>query len=154
MNNKGFELEIGSNIIETDDWNISVNMNAAYNQNEMVNLDAQSIPKGDEPPIFNVGGISGDVGQTIQVLQVNQSINSFYTYEHILEDGIPKFSPLSPTNMYVDQNEDGLINENDLVVNQSPVPNWILGFTGNGSYKNIDLSFTLGLCWGIIFITI
>ena len=142
MNNKGFELEIGSNIIETDDWNISVNMNAAYNQNEMVNLDAQSIPKGDEPPIFNVGGISGDVGQTIQVLQVNQSINSFYTYEHILEDGIPKFSPLSPTNMYVDQNEDGLINENDLVVNQSPVPNWILGFTGNGSYKNIDLSFT------------
>ena len=45
--------------------------------------------------------------------------------------------------MYVDQNEDGLINENDLVVNQSPVPNWILGFTGNGSYKNIDLSFTL-----------
>ena len=37
--------------------------------------------------------------------------------------------------MYVDQNEDGLINENDLVVNQSPAPNWILGFTGNSSYK-------------------
>ena len=79
MNNRGFELEIGSNIIETDNWNISVNMNAAHNQNEMVNLDAQNIPQGDEPPIFNVGGISGDIGQTIQVLQVNQSINSFYT---------------------------------------------------------------------------
>ncbi len=142
MNNRGFELEIGSNIIETDNWNISVNMNAAHNQNEMVNLDAQNIPQGDEPPIFNVGGISGDIGQTIQVLQVNQSINSFYTYEHILESSVPKFSPLSPINMYVDQNEDGLINENDLVVNQSPAPNWILGFTGNSSYKNIDLSFT------------
>ena len=142
MNNKGFELEIGSNIIEKDNLNISVNMNAAYNQNEMVNLDAQSIPQGDEPPIFNVGGISGDIGQTIQVLQVNQSINSFYTYEHIIESGVPKFSPLSPLNMYVDQNEDGLINENDLVVNQNPAPNWILGFTGNSSYNNIDLSFT------------
>ena len=55
MNNKGFELEIGSNIIETDDWNISVNMNAAYNQNEMVNLDAQSIQKEMSHPSLMLG---------------------------------------------------------------------------------------------------
>ena len=84
--------------------------------------------KGEEPPIFEVGGIAGDVGQTIQVLQVGQPINSFYAYEHIYEDGVPVFSPLSATNMYVDQltedtngdgipdAPDGLINEKDLVV--------------------------------------
>lgn len=148
MSNKGFELELGTHILKTANWDVSFNMNAAYNQNEMVNLDAQSIPQGDEPPIFNVGGISGDIGQTIQVLQVGQSINSFYTYEHIIEGGVPNFSPLSPTNMYVDQNGDGLINENDLTVNQSPAPNWILGFTGNSRYKNFDLNFTFRAMMG------
>jgi TonB-linked SusC/RagA family outer membrane protein len=143
MVNKGIEMEIGSEIVRTQDLNISVNFNAGYNQNEILNLDAQSIPQGETPPIFEVGNIAGDVGQTIQVLQVGQTINSFYAYEHIYEGDVPVFSPLSATNMYVDQNKDGLINENDLVVLGQPMPDWIFGLTTVGGWKGFDWSLTL-----------
>ena len=45
--------------------------------------------------------------------------------------------------MYVDQNQDGLINENDLVINQKPAPDYMFGLTSNTTYRNFDLSFTI-----------
>ncbi len=40
MTNKGFEVQVGADIIDTEDWNVSVDVNWATNKNEVVDLGA------------------------------------------------------------------------------------------------------------------
>ena len=41
---------------------------------------------------------------------------------------------------FVDQNGDGLINEDDKTIIGNPHPDWVFGFNATASFKNIDLS--------------
>jgi iron complex outermembrane receptor protein len=45
--------------------------------------------------------------------------------------------------MYIDQNGDRVINQDDRVPFQSPNPKWILGHTSSLGFRQFDLSFTL-----------
>lgn len=149
MNNKGVELMINSVIIDGDQFDWDLGFNVAYNRNKITKLDNSS----DTTFIaYETGGISGDVGQTIQILQEGQSYNTFRTYEHILDsngnplndqtdfngDGIP-----SEEDIYVDQNGDGIINELDLILSGNPNPKYIIGVTNNIRFRNWDLAATV-----------
>ena len=79
-------------------------------------------------------------GHQIQVLAPGEPINSFYVYEHIRENGQPIYrdvngdrvdglpdGTINEQDLYVDQNGDGIINQDDLRPFHDPAPNWILG---------------------------
>lgn len=133
MYNRGVEL--GLNIVAYDrenfDWNI--NVNGAWNKNEITLLDHGGV----DSPGYRVGGISGDVGQTIKIWKVGQAFDAFYTYVRD-PNGVS-----SSGEKYEDVNVDGQINEDDLQIVGNPTPDVTLGVTSSMSYKAFDLNFTL-----------
>ncbi len=149
MENKGLEVSLNTVMIDGDAWDWDVGFNFAYNNNQITKLDNSN----DTTFIaYETGGISGDVGQTIQVLQQGEVFNAFRSYEHILGSGGTPLNDVDDHNadgipndldIYVDQNGDGIINEDDLLIMGNPQPKYIIGLTNNIRWKNWDLSATL-----------
>ena len=146
MYNRGIELGLNGVLFDLDNFDWNLNFNVAWNKNEITKLD-----RGEEDgPGLERGGISGDVGQTIQVWKVGEPYNAFHTYvrdpngvtvtggetyqdvitEDTNGDGIP-------------DSGDGTINEKDLQVTGKPAPDFIIGITSSMAYKNFGLDFTL-----------
>jgi iron complex outermembrane receptor protein len=134
MENRGIELSIDGVVLDGKnlDWNLGFNL--AANQNEIQKLDNSLLRNA----VYETGGISGDIGQTIQLLQVGESIETFRTFRHRI--GVNGDGFADDLDIYEDINGDGLINENDLVVGESAAPKLILGLSSNIKYKNWDLS--------------
>src|SRR2546422_11705824 len=92
-------------------------------------------------------GISGGVGNLVEVLQPGVPINSFFVYQQKYgANGKPIYSCCtndSLLKMYVDQNGDGIINDTDRRPFHDPAPKWILGHSSYLSYGHFDASFTL-----------
>jgi iron complex outermembrane receptor protein len=104
------------------------------NRNEITKLTMT-----DDPTYIGVftGGISGGVGNNIQVHSVGYPANSFYVYEQVYdEEGFPI------EGLYVDRNEDGEITEADKYHFKSPAPDVFLGITSGFEYKGFDASFS------------
>jgi len=149
LSNEGVELSLNGILVDNADWNWSVSGNIAYNNNQIIRLD-----NNDDPAFegYLVGGISGGVGNNIQILQEGQQVNSFYVYRHLLDDnGNPRRDGIdynedgliNLADMYEDLNGDNIVNDKDRDPLNSPDPDIILGLTSNASYRNFDLSFTM-----------
>lgn len=145
---KGFEVLLNTIVVDQEDFRVDVAFNAAYNKNEIKKLNKSAL--ADDFGI-QTGGISGDVGQSIQILRVGQPNPAFLVYEHIRDgNGAPIPDGEDNNNdglrndldMYVDQNNDGVINENDLIAYKQAAPDWIFGLTSNVAYKKWDLAMT------------
>lgn len=148
MENRGIELNLNTVIYDRKDFGFNLGMNFAHNRNEIKKLDNSNLPDFIG---YETGGISGDIGQQIQILRVGQSTETFLTYQHILHaDGSPVTDTedtnndgiLSPEDMYRDINEDGMINEQDLVINESAAPDFMFGLNTDIRFKNFDFSMT------------
>lgn len=144
IENRGIETTITAMPIKTQAMMWSLSFNASFNRNTIL----------DFPATYQVGGIFGDVGQTIQVLQQGNSLGSFLVYEHkrnadgslvldINGDGVQ-----SNIEMYEDINNDGLINSLDLVTYKTSNPTVLLGLTSSTTYKRWDLSVILRGAFG------
>lgn len=148
MENKGIELTLSTVVTSTKNWDVKIGFNAAYNRNRVMKLDNSNIK---DFPGYETGGISGDIGQNIQILKVGESIETFYTYVHKIGSN-SKYIPDNldangdgvndALDMYVDINKDGIINEKDLQVNKKSSPDVILGLTTNVRFKRWDLAAT------------
>ncbi len=148
LQSQGFEVSLEGRIFESDDregfwWTAA--FNAATNANELVRIN--QFGGGETIP---VGGIAGGVGNTIQILTPGQPINSFFVYEHILDDdGLPIWEDrngdgnIDEQDLYVDRNGDGVINQDDRRVFNSPDADWHFGHTSTMGYGPMDMSFTL-----------
>jgi TonB-dependent starch-binding outer membrane protein SusC len=141
IRNQGIEFGIDAEVLPADRPGLrwSVNFNAARNSNEITRIN----PFGGGGERILVGGIAGGVGSTIQVLQPGIAVNSFFVYEHRRDANGNPVNSGDDLEMYVDQNDDGVINQNDRVAHESPAPDWILGHTSSFGYGDFDLSFTL-----------
>jgi iron complex outermembrane receptor protein len=147
LENNGVELQLNATVLDKGDWRVDLGFNASYNQNELTKLN------GNTSADFlglEVGGISGGVGNTVQLLSVGDPAFTYWLYEHqrddngnLIQDTNPDGTSRPLTDIYVDQNEDGAIDNLDKVKQESPFPDWIMGLTGNVSYKNFDLNFTM-----------
>ena len=141
------ELGINAVVIDNNSLNWNVSLNAALNKNEIIKLDNSNLPDflGYE------SGISGDVGQTIQVLRVGNSqmlsepiIISWMLWIPLVDtedhngDGF-----INGLDIYEDINGDGIINGNDLVIGNNGDPKLLLGMTSNLTYGNWSMDFTL-----------
>ncbi len=159
VENRGFEFSLSTGLLKGGgsglDWDVS--FNASTNRNELTRINAVS---GGTERIL-VGGISGGVGSTIQVLQPGHAVNSFLVYRHIRQNGKPIYADVNGVDaatgkltgrpdgnideqdLYEDLNGDGVINQADRAPFENPAPDWILGHTSNVGFRNLDMSFTL-----------
>ncbi|MEY3367644.1 MAG: hypothetical protein RI973_799 [Bacteroidota bacterium] len=133
LENRGVEFSINANPIRKQKLSWDVGFNVTANRNEITKLTAS------DDPAYNgilVGGISGGVGNTIQIHSVGYPANSFYVYEQVYdENGVPV------EGLYVDRNEDGIVNSDDLYRLENSAPDYFFGFTSNLTYGNFDFSF-------------
>jgi iron complex outermembrane receptor protein len=155
MNNRGFELSLGARVLQNDrgGLNWQADFTVAKNNNELTSITP--FGGGGELAIL-VGEVSGGVGTRIQVLTPGVPVNSFYVYQHILEGGKPIYrdvngdrvdgnpnGTVNEQDLYVDQNGDGIINQDDRRPLEDPAPDWILGHSSYLTYGAFDLGFTL-----------
>jgi iron complex outermembrane receptor protein len=140
MRNRGLEFALNADVLRSPRglrWTASVT--AAHNTNELVEIN----PNKSVTRIL-VGSISGGVGNLVQVLQPGVPVNSFFVYQQRYDaQGKPIYDTGTPTNMYVDQNNDGIINDSDRRPFHDPAPKWIFGHSSYLNYKKFDAGFTV-----------
>ncbi len=141
VENSGIEFAVSARVLDGRDngftWDAQVN--ASNNRNRLTEINAASA--GQRIP---VGGISGDIGSNIQVLQVGSPINSFNVFRSRRgADGQPVTGDLPDSALFVDQNGDGNINQDDRVAFNNAAPRWIIGHTSNVGFRQFDLSLTV-----------
>lgn len=140
IRNTGLEFAINSDIIRKKDLTWNIDFNIASNKNEVLSL-------GDQPFIngANVWRVNNFINRT----QPGQSIGAFYL---IQTNGMyldwagaasapnyritsqPFFTP--GDFIPVDQNKDGIVDDQDRVWSGSPFPRFFGGFTSSLKYKN------------------
>lgn len=135
MENRGVEFSVNAQAIRKEDFNWDIGFNMTYNKNEITKLTIEDNPTS---PGNRYGDISGGTGQTVQIFSVNYPRGSFYSYQQVYdEDGIPL------DGIFVDRNEDGVINESDLYHYQNSDPKLYFGLSSNLNYKKWSAGFSL-----------
>lgn len=127
MENKGIELGLVFTPIRRDDVRWSLNYNVSYNENEITKM----------PDTQSVGGIQGGTGNNVQRHEQGHIPYAFYVYQQVYT---PQGKPLE--NVFVDRNQDGIINSEDLYFYKSPFAPVTMGFGTDLRYKNWDLNIT------------
>ena len=135
MRNMGVEVTIGAKPVVTKDFTWSTSYNVAYNKNKITALtndaNVAKLPaSGRGLPVGN----SGD----LQWHEVGQPAFTFKVYEQVYDQA---GNPIE--GVYVDQNGDGVINDQDLINFHTPTPDWTMTWNNNFSYKNWDLGISL-----------
>ncbi|MCZ4223159.1 SusC/RagA family TonB-linked outer membrane protein [Pedobacter rhodius] len=137
MENKGVELTLDFNPVKGKDFNWDFSFNGTYNKNTITNLTI--VPNDPNYAGFPSGTIAGGVGgQNAFINAVGGPKNTFNLFEQTYDQN---GNPIE--GVYVDQNGDGLVNENDFKKGKQADPKLFLGFSNNLSYKKWNLSFTL-----------
>ncbi len=142
VRNRGFEFKLNTRIFDRpgNGFTWDATFIASRNDNELTSIN----PRGGSALQQEIltGGIAGGVGNTIQVLRPGLPVNSFRVYEQRYANGRPVFST-NLVDMYVDQNGDGQINQDDFIIYKAPQPRWILGQSSQMTWRKFDLSYTL-----------
>ena len=133
MENKGVEFIINTVPIRNTDFTWNVNFNATYNQNRITQLDVVDNP---DYAGVRVGGITGGTGNNIQIHSVGYPRASFYVFQQVYD---ANGRPLE--GIFVDRNEDDVINEDDLYRYKNPDPQLFLGFNSDVTYKRWNAGF-------------
>ena len=133
MENLGVEVTVGAKPIITDDFTWNTSVNVAWNKNKITKLQGS----GSDSAISAIGlpsGTGGNLGWHI----VGQPAFTFKVYEQVYDQN---GNPLE--GQYVDQNQDGIINDDDLIMYHSKDPKVTLTWNNNFSWKNWDLGISL-----------
>ncbi|WP_442589459.1 SusC/RagA family TonB-linked outer membrane protein [Pedobacter sp. AW31-3R] len=137
MRNEGVELNVNFIPVQRNDFNWDFSINATYNKNTITNLTV--IPNDPNYKGFPSGTIAGGVGgQNAFINAVGSPKSTFNLLQQVYD---ASGNPVE--GVYVDQNGDGIISENDFTKGKSADPKVFLGFSNNLAYKKWNLSFTL-----------
>ena len=135
LENKGIEGALNVVPIEKKDLRWEIGINVAYNKNEITRLTASDDPSY---PGVETGGISGGVGNNVQIHKVGNPVSSFYVYQQVYDEA---GKPLE--GVYVDRNHDGQITDDDRYVYYKPDADVNIGLNTELSYKKWTLSASL-----------
>ena len=132
LTNKGVEFAIDYKLISNQNIMWSIGGNYTYNKNEITKLT-----NVDDPEYLGVetGGIAGGVGSNVQIHSVGYPTYSYFVYQQIYDDA---GNPLE--GVYVDRNEDGVINNFDKYHYKQAAPQHMFGLNTHFEYKNLDFS--------------
>ncbi|NLP57523.1 TonB-dependent receptor [Lutibacter sp. B1] len=142
--NKGLEINLKGNIIQTSDftWNASVNW--ATDKNKIVKLSRADVNE-DGKPIDNVAN-GWFIGQDIQEI---------YDYKY---KGVWQFGEEEAAAVYgavpgdpkiADINGDNVIDSDDRTFLGNPTPDWYGGITNTFTYKGFELSVLVEVVEGV-----
>ena len=134
MENRGVEFSFNARAIAKKDMVWLIGFNTTYNTNEITKLTASSDTSYLGVP---TGGISGGVGNTVQMNSVGYPANSFFVYEQVYDNNGKPIEGL-----YVDRNGDGQITDEDRYHYKDPAANFTFGINTNFQYKGWDFFFS------------
>lgn len=126
IDNRGIEIQIGTDIIRkiNYEWSLDFNVSANRNKIEELSQGADIIA----PSISFVGSAN--------ILREGEPISSFYGY---VEDGLTDEGLIK----YKDLNNDGTVDANDRTILGSPHPDLIYGLSSRFKYRNFDLNIAI-----------
>jgi len=127
---KGIEFTLNGDIIKNDNFNWNYTFNTTY-------LDRKITELANHQDV-RTGGTDGGTGNTIQILREGFAPKSFYVFKQLYNSA---GKPIEGA--YADLNGDGVINDNDRYLKESPNGDITFGLQSNFSYKNFDLAFNL-----------
>ena len=136
MENIGVEVTVGAKPVVTDNFTWNTSVNVAWNKNKITELEGDTRTQA-------IGLPSGKGGAGLAWHIVGQPAYTFMVYEQVYDNN---GDPLE--NTYVDQNQDGTINEADLIMYHSKDPKVTLTWNNNFSWKNWDLGISLRANFG------
>lgn len=124
---KGVEFSVNYDLFQGDTFNWNAAFNMFYNDREITALaNGVAVATGD---------IDGGGGNRIQLHSVGYAPNTFYVYEQVYDvNGRPV------EGVFVDRNQDGIINQDDQYRYKQPNADVTFGFQNNMTYKNFDFS--------------
>ena len=147
MSNKGVELNINIGLIQKRDLRTSLSANFTYNENKVTKL---SLIEDTTSIGIQVGGISGGIGNTIQVHSINNPTFSYLLYEQLYDDDgamiqvgeqansdvngdgvVDNADTWQTIHAFNDRNEDGVITPEDKYISYNPVPKFLIGAAVN-----------------------
>lgn len=131
LENYGVEFNIAAKPIVTNDFTWTLSYNVGWNHNEITELTTGASQ-------LKTGGISGGIGNTVQIHAEGHPANSFYLFQQVYDES---GAPLE--GVYVDQNGDGQIDDSDKIINKSPDPKVTMTFGSQFRYKKWDLGFNI-----------
>ncbi len=130
---RGVEVGLDGILVSTDDFNWNINYNITFQDLEITQLSL-----GENPDFFiPQGGISGGVGNTIQLWKEGYDPTTFFVFRQVYND---QGQPIEGA--YVDVNGDNVITEADRQPYKKATPDYYMGITNTMNYKNLDFSFT------------
>ncbi|MFT4153774.1 SusC/RagA family TonB-linked outer membrane protein [Parafilimonas sp.] len=121
VRNKGFELSVHSENINTKDFNWSTDFNISWNKNRIEKLSSDIT--------------QGASGRNISILSKGYAVNSFYLYKQLYVDS------QTGNAVYEDINQDGKITSADRHIVGNALPHYSGGLTNTLTYKNFDFNF-------------
>ena len=130
LRNIGVEVTVGAKPVITNDFTWNTAVNVAWNKNEITELQG-----GTETV---AGRLSDTAGTPIQWHIVGEPAFTYKVFEQVYDNS---GNPIE--GQYVDQNQDGVINDDDLIKYHSRDPKVTISWNNNFQWKNWDLGFTL-----------
>ena len=128
VQNKGVEFSLDGKVM-TGDFKWDVFGNISFNKNKVVSLHNGEDILGAYVSVLVVG-------DNVSILREGRPIGQFWGYQ---EEGYDENGNIN----FVDQDDNGIINENDKTYIGDPNPDFIYGFNSTMNYKNIEFSFFL-----------
>ena len=123
MTNQGVEFSINFEPVRTRDLTWDIGINYTHNKNTITNLTV--VPDDPNYVGFFSGNIAGGIGgQFAEVNAVGTPKNTFYLYRQVYDT---KGNPIE--GVFVDKNNDGIINQNDQYKTKPADPTDFIGFT-------------------------
>ena len=148
LQNRGVELSLNYRRVSSDlSYEVGVNFTRVRNEIlELGNLGAGRT-------YIQNGGTRSEVGRSIGEFYLLETDGLFQSEEEVASHGAQSYSQPGDIR-YVDQNDDGEINDDDRVYAGSPWPDFQAGIIGNISYRNFSLNIQLyGVSGGKVFNT-
>ncbi len=131
VQNKGWELTIGANIIDHGDWTFSIDANVSRNDNKVIKTK-------DNKDIPTIAG-GNDASGSNSIIRVGQPLSSFLgpVFLGLDKNGVPIHQ-----NVNGDKNASGvdIINALDNQILGSPYPDLYYGINPTIKYKRISLT--------------
>ncbi len=126
--NRGFDFSLSSVNVHTQNFMWQTDFNISYNRNEIVSLYGGF---EDDP------GSGWFIGEPISVIW-------YWDWDGIWQmdeaEEAARYGALPGDVRFVDQNNDGVIDDEDRIIRGDPFPNWIGGLTNRVSFRNLDFS--------------
>jgi TonB-linked SusC/RagA family outer membrane protein len=139
VSNKGWEFEIGSDIIHNKDIDLSIAFNISSNHNKVENMEGHAL-SSSQTNYFTEGQPVGTIkGYRVErIIQTQEEIDAL---NNASPTGLYYHLTTGPGDyLYKDINGDGIINANDKVVIGSIQPDYFGGFNTSFRYKRISLN--------------